>query len=224
MTSHICQEAASREPPGSADRPTFKERAPGYRGQVAVDSGPSSPHAPVGLAQWAPLLAAQVGYVHRTLQRLGARAGEIDDLLQDVFLVIWRRQSHYDPRQPLRSWIFGIVARVIQEHQRRRRRGLVPGFIDAPEEAPSPEQQLISAQARALVTSALQRLSLQHRRLLIMREIEEISVRDLADRLSVSAPTLYSRLKRARLLFTREVRRRQMAARAVALAPIVDLW
>jgi RNA polymerase sigma-70 factor (ECF subfamily) len=186
---------------------------------VAVDSL----SAPVSGAEWAPLLEAQMVYVHRTLQRLGARPGEIDDLLQEVFLVLWRRQSHYDPRQPLRPWIFGITSRVLQENRRRRRRD-PPGFIDSPEAAPSPEQQLIAAQARALVISVLERLSARHRRLLIMREIDELSVRDIADRLSVSAPTLYSRLKRARLLFTREVRRRQMAARAVALTPTIELW
>ena len=154
-------------------------------------------------------------YIHRTLQRLGARAGEIDDLFQEVVLVLWRRQSHYDPGKPMRPWIFGVATRVLQESRRRRRRGL-PGFIDVPEVAPSPEQQLISAQARALVTSVLGRLSAPHRRLLIMREIDELSVRDLVDRLSLPAPTLYSRLKRARLLFIREVRRRQLAARPVA--------
>jgi RNA polymerase sigma-70 factor, ECF subfamily len=174
---------------------------------MAADSDPSSPHASVGTEEWSPLVEAQVDYVHRTLRRLGARASEIDDLLQDVFVVMCGRRRHYDPRRPLRPWIFGIAFRVLKESRRRRLRPPLEAFIDAPEETPSPEQHLISIRARALVTSALARLSVKQRALLVMREIDEIPVRDLAQRLSVPSPTLYSRLKRARLLFTREVRR-----------------
>src|SRR5437870_589024 len=87
--------------------------------------------APVGLADWSQLLEAQVDYVHRALQRLGAGPAEIDDLLQEVFLVLCRQRAHYDPRRPLRPWIVGIVFRVIQESRRRGWRERPQAFVDA---------------------------------------------------------------------------------------------
>jgi RNA polymerase sigma-70 factor (ECF subfamily) len=176
---------------------------------VVSESGPPSQIALVGPAEWAPLLAAEVDYVNRTLRHLGAGASELDDLLQEVFLVMCRQRAQYDARRPLRPWIVGVVFRVLQESRRRRWRS-PPAFIDTPEEPPSPEQQLISAETRALVLSALERLSRRHRALLVMHEMEEVPVRDLASTLSLPQNTLYSRLKRARLLFAREIRRRDL--------------
>jgi RNA polymerase sigma-70 factor (ECF subfamily) len=164
------------------------------------------------MADWARLLEGQVDYVYRTLQRLGARAVEIDDLVQEVFLVMCRQRSGYDPGRPLRPWIVGIAFRVIQEGRRRGWRELPQGFVDAPDEAPSPEQHLATVQARTLVLSALARLPAEHRMLLIMRELDDVPMREIADTLSVSLFTLYSRLKRAKVSFAKEVRRAAVKA------------
>jgi RNA polymerase sigma-70 factor, ECF subfamily len=179
--------------------------------------------APQEAAEWARQLGGEIDYVYRTLQRLGAQAVEVDDLLQEVFLVMCRRRAHYDRGRPLRPWIVGIVFRVMQESRRRRWREQPQGFVDAPDEAPPPEQQLAAAQERALVLSALGRLPAAQRLVLVMHELDELSMREIAQTLAVSQFTLYSRLKRAKLLFGKELRRAGvgagLAGRAGAVAP-----
>jgi DNA-directed RNA polymerase specialized sigma24 family protein len=87
-------------------------------------SAPAAP--PASAVDWAHLLEGQVDYVYRTLQRCGAGGADIDDLLQEVFVVMCRRRASYDPDRPLRPWIVGIVFRVIKESRRRGWRE-VPG-------------------------------------------------------------------------------------------------
>lgn len=186
---------------------------------AARQSSSSRGAAPADGADWAERLEGQVDFVSRTLRRLGAKPGEVEDLLQEVFLIVCRRRADYDPSRPLRPWIAGIVLKVVQESRRRGWRERLEGFVDAPDQARSPEQQLATAQDRVVVMAALGRLPADQRMLLVMHEIEEVSVRDLADAMSVNLFTLYSRLKRARSTFAKEVRR---ASLVTGLAKVVD--
>jgi len=48
--------------------------------------------------------------VFRNLHRLGVRAADVPDLLQETFLVVHRRWVDYDPNRPIEGWLWGIAA------------------------------------------------------------------------------------------------------------------
>lgn len=177
----------------------------------AWDSGPD----------WSEALAAEIDHVYQILGRWGAEGGDVEDLVQDVFLVVWRRRATYDPRRPLRPWIEGIALRVLQDSRRRVRPELPRGFVDVPDERARPEHHLARLQARALVRQTLGRIPDKQRKVFIRHELEGIAMRDLADAMSAPLFTLYSRLKKAKLTFAKEVRR--AAATSNAPLPIPDL-
>jgi RNA polymerase sigma-70 factor (ECF subfamily) len=168
------------------------------------------------LAHWIRVFEAQVDYIHRTLRGLGANRSDIDDLVQEVLLVMWRRRASYDAQRPLRPWIAGIAFRAVQEQRRRTARELL---VDAPDmlaDVPSTDEQMEAAQTRQLVYEALSRVPERQRIVLVMHEIDGQPIRDIAHALGIPRFTLYSRLQGGLKAFAREMRREQVVA---ALAP-----
>lgn len=159
-------------------------------------------------------------YVFRTLRRLGVRLSEVDDLVQEVFTVVLRRLSDYEPGRPLEPWLFGITFRVASTHHRARSRRVVEvmsgtrepdDFSD--EDAPGPETSLADRQARRLVLEALQALDLDRRAVLVMHDIDGLAVPAIAEVLGVPTNTVYTRLRAARARFTSRVRQLQLRSR-----------
>src|SRR4029453_14938265 len=84
----------------------------------------------------------ELDYLYRTLQRLGARPADIDDLLQDIFLILYRNWSTLDTTRPLWSWLFGGPFRVRRPHRRGRGGESCYEGMDPLDDAPSPESWL----------------------------------------------------------------------------------
>jgi RNA polymerase sigma-70 factor (ECF subfamily) len=149
----------------------------------------------------------ELDYVYRTLRRLGTAPSEVEDLAQDVFLALRRSWPHYDPARPLRPYLFGIAFRIAAAHQRKSRRELAFGIIDVDDAAPGPDDLLQTKQARALVLAALERIPLPRRAVLIMRDIDEVPVDEVASVLAIPLFTAYSRLRKGRRELEAAVRR-----------------
>jgi RNA polymerase sigma-70 factor (ECF subfamily) len=140
----------------------------------------------------------EIDYLTRTLQRLGVAPGDVEDLTHEVFLVLRRTWHDYDPTRPLKPYLFGIAFRVASSHRRRFWREVPFALVEGLDRAPCPDQVFESNQARALVLAALQRISLPGRAVLVMHDLDEIPVQDVADTLSIPLFTAYSRLRKAR--------------------------
>jgi RNA polymerase sigma-70 factor (ECF subfamily) len=78
--------------------------------------------------------------------------------------------------------------------------------MDREDQAPRPDQVLQAKQARALVLGALERVPLPRRAVLIMHDIDEAPMREIASVLSIRLFTAYSRLRKARKEFATAVR------------------
>jgi RNA polymerase sigma-70 factor (ECF subfamily) len=166
------------------------------------------------------LYEEQFRYVFRTLRRLGARGVEIDDLVQEVFTVVFQRLADYDRSRPIEPWLFGIAFRVASS-QRRRRARRVPEvalgerereLVD--EDAAGPEASLADRRARELVLQALEGLPLEQRAVFVMHEIDEQPIPVVAETLAIPLNTAYSRLRAARAGFAAQVRRLRRASDA----------
>ena len=136
--------------------------------------------------------------MYRTLRRLGTAPSEVDDLAQEVFLVLRGCWSTYDADRPLRPFLFGISFRIASAHQRKRRREVAFGVVEVGDMGPGPDEALQSKQARALVLAALERIPLPRRAVMVMHDIDGVSVSDVASVLEIPLFTVYSRLRKAR--------------------------
>jgi RNA polymerase sigma-70 factor (ECF subfamily) len=140
----------------------------------------------------------ELDYVHRTLRRLGTSPSEVEDLAQELFLALRRSWREYDPTRPLRPYLFGIAFRLVSAHQRKRNREVAFGVFDIGDPGPGPDDALQVKQARALVLAALESVPLPRRAVLVMHDIDDVPVREVASVLSIPLFTTYSRLRKAR--------------------------
>lgn len=144
-------------------------------------------------------------YLCRSLQRLGVRQADLEDLAHEVFLVLDRKWDEYDPRRPLRAYLFGIAFRVAAAHRRRQSReipGEVPEIADARGDL---DEILAAAEARSVVLRALERIALPRRAVFVMHDLDETPMRVIAETLQIPIFTAYSRLRKARQEFERAV-------------------
>lgn len=149
----------------------------------------------------------ELDYIHRTLRRLGTAPSEVEDLAQDVFLALRRSWSQYDPSRPLRPYLFGIAFRIASAQHRKTRREVPFGIVEVDDAGPSADDALQTKQARALVLAALERIPLPRRAVLVMRDLDEIPVEEVASVLAIPLFTAYSRLRKARRELEAAVRR-----------------
>ena len=166
-------------------------------------------------------------YVYRTLLRFGVTISDAEDLVQDVFLVTWRRWADFDPGRPVRPWLAGIAFKVASEHFKRRRRWEPRAWLDPPDQAPGGEELLAATRARVLALRSLQALEEQQRWLIVLHDLDGVSMREIAGLLGVPLFTGYSRLRAARRAFSdvvdRHLRQAPGPAAAEALPGAVAL-
>jgi RNA polymerase sigma factor (sigma-70 family) len=144
-------------------------------------------------------------YLHRTVQKLGVRSSDAEDLVQDVFVVMWRRWGDYQQDRPLRPWMVGIASHLAGRHKQRRLREVFGPVPDAADEGPLAEERLASAATRTMVLRALAALPAKYRGPLVMHELDGLSVTEISRLLRVPLPTAYTRLRRGRLAFAAEI-------------------
>ena len=72
-------------------------------------------------------------------------------------------------------------------------------FVETEDRGPSPDREFEANQARALVLAALQRIPLPRRAVLVMHDLDQVPMQEVAATLSIPLFTAYSRLRKARL-------------------------
>jgi len=157
-----------------------------------------------------PILDAyqqELTYVFHALRWLGARPQEIEDLAQEVFIALRRSWSNYDSSRPLRPYLFGVAFRVVSMQRKKRRREVAFASLEVRDGGPGPDEVLQTKQARALVLRALEKIPLRRRAVLVMHDLDEVPMGQVARALSVPLFTAYSRLRKARTELEAALRR-----------------
>jgi RNA polymerase sigma-70 factor (ECF subfamily) len=144
--------------------------------------------------------------VWRGLLRLGVPETAVEDAVQDVFLVVHRREGDFQARSSVRTWIYGIVVRVAKDHRRaalrhRRRLSEVERLSTLPEPSTSPAEHAERQQAARIVGRVLARMPDAQREVLVLVELMDLSTAEAADALGCSLRTSQRLLGRARESF-----------------------
>lgn len=138
----------------------------------------------------------ELDYVFASVRRLGAEPSEVEDLVQDLFLVLQRNWAKVDASRPLRPYLFGIAFRICLAHRRRRRREVPVDDIDVGEESFQPEAELERRETLDLVHAALRQVPLPRRAVVVMHELDDVPILEVARRLSMSQFGTYARLRK----------------------------
>jgi RNA polymerase sigma-70 factor, ECF subfamily len=175
---------------------------------------------PLDVAVHAPDLGAifddHFDYLWNTLRRLGVREADLEDLVHEVFIKVHARLFDYDRSRPVRPWLFGFALRVAADYRRLARHRIeVFGSSIEPVDPASPADVRIEAgEVRALVEAALDCVELDRRAVLLLHDVDEVPVPEIARELGIPLATAYSRLRLAREELTAAVHRLRKARKA----------
>ena len=164
------------------------------------------------------LMATYAPPVYRLSYRLLNDPADASDIVQEVFLRIFRGIGSFHGHCSLKTWIYHIAVNTVWNqnrwwHRHREQERTLEigdeeaGYEELPvaDDAQDPLATALSAEAQEMVWKALLRLSATHRMILVLREMEDLSYDEVAEILSLTPGTVKSRLARARLALRREV-------------------
>jgi RNA polymerase sigma-70 factor (ECF subfamily) len=150
-------------------------------------------------------------YVIRTLRHLGISEADVEDVAQEVFVTVHRKLPEFEGRAKLRTWLYAICLRVASDHRRRayvvRERATESPPIDTGERTGNEPDT--SLESRAFVQSLLAELDEDKRAVLVLYEIEGLTMREVAEVVGCPLQTAYSRLHAARDLLQAAWQRKQ---------------
>lgn len=161
--------------------------------QPQVEAAIAGDHA----ALLAVLAAAQPDV--RRYARLNCRASEVEDAVQETLWLLYRRIGSLRTAAALSGWLFAIVLR---QCQRLARLALGGGWAhDRWADDPDLENRLIARgdqELRIDLTRAIQSLPQHYREVLLLRDVEELTIAEISASLDLSRETVKARLHRAR--------------------------
>jgi len=135
-----------------------------------------------------------------------------DDLVQDTLERAWKRFSMWQRRGAVRAWMFGIMHNLHIDRLRSQRRtpedAIGDDFADTKAGVAAGDRLELRDLERAL-----QRLPVEHREVLLLVGVEELSYKEIATVIGVPIGTVMSRLSRARERLRAELEGRPIAAK-----------
>jgi RNA polymerase sigma-70 factor (ECF subfamily) len=187
---------------------------------VSVDDAPEDDVALLrqaargDVAAFEPFVARYDASVHRFIRTLTGDPAAAEDALQETFLAAWRGAGAFRGDASVRSWLFTIARHAVYRQFRQRAGAPHPEEMTSLDDlgvragwgSADPEALAIARQRHDAVQRALDRLAPDDRRVLLLRDVEQLSGEDAASVLGLTLPALKSRLHRARLRFTASLR------------------
>ncbi len=167
--------------------------------------------------------------VYSMVYRLLGNQPDACDVVQEVFLKVFRSVHAFREQSSLRTWIYRIAVNEAHNHRRWfvRHCRLEVSLENADPEQPgtlqytadrgrSPFEQAMDSETRALVERALTRINPVFRTAVVLRDIQNLSYEEIADILQVSLGTVKSRILRGR-----DALRRELTQRSEGLAEVM---
>lgn len=159
-------------------------------------------------------------FVYRNARRLGVPPSATDDVVQEVFVVLHRRLQEYDGRASMQSWVYGILANTVRDYRRSFRRKQAPLVAAERDEelgpassSANPEQRVARSRDVALLMELLDELPEEQRELIVLADLEQLSVPEICNFIGGNTNTVYSRLRVARESLKAKLSRRMLALR-----------
>ena len=155
---------------------------------------------------WESVVRTHTRRVYNLCYRFTARRDEAEDLTQEVFLRVYRTLKSYDPGHgPLAVWMHRVARNLLIDHYRatRKHRLAVPledemiHLEQKESAAPRPDRAVAQRELSAALEQALTRLSPELREAVILRDLQGLDYREIADTLDIPEGTVKSRMHHA---------------------------
>jgi len=192
---------------------------------MSVDVRAAQPATPDSLIEqclsgdqiaWEAIVRQNWRKVFNVAYKFVGKHEEAEDLTQDIFLKIFKALGTFDRRANFQTWIVSISRNLCIDHYRsvRKERATIAREVDTGDLQPASRDRTPYAVAehqdlRETLRQALQTLPLTLRTAVVLRDLQELSYQEIADRLELPEGTVKSRINRGRLELARQLKRLQ---------------
>ncbi len=171
-------------------------------------------------AAWEELVRQHTRQVYGLCFRFTNSAQEAQDLTQDVFLRVFKTiKSFRSAEGSFHTWLARVTRNLLIDHYRRTRQERVTDSIEeqlpmlqetGAAAAARPDQALAGREASEILQATLQKLSPDLREAVILRDLQEMEYREIAEVLDIPEGTVKSRINRGRAELARLLRKQKL--------------
>jgi len=163
-------------------------------------------------AAWEAIVRQYRRKVFNTAYKFVGKHDEAEDLTQDIFLKIYKSLNTFDRRANFQTWLISVSRNLCIDHYRsvRKERETIDRGVDAADLSPAsteagPVAQLEQRDRVTLLRQALAELPDTLRTAVVMRDLQELSYHEIAEKLQLPEGTVKSRINRGRTELARQV-------------------
>ena len=163
---------------------------------------------------WEEIVRTHKRKIFNLAYKFVGRHDEAEDLTQDIFIKIFKALHTFDRRANFQTWLISVSRNLCIDHYRsvRKERETIDRGVDASELSPAaPEPGPIAALEQrdrvVLLRQAMAALPETLRTAVLLRDIQELSYQEIADKLRLPEGTVKSRINRGRTELARQIRK-----------------
>ncbi len=158
------------------------------------------------------LILRHQGKIYAMILNMIRNDADAWDLSQDVFIKAWKALPSFENRSLFSTWLFRITHNVVYDWVRKRKIESSGELNDeifnrdridlsaktAPALIESPDEALSNSELRIKIGAALEKISPEHREVVILKDVQGLSYKEIADVMECTLGTVMSRLFYAR--------------------------
>ncbi len=171
---------------------------------------------PKNTRSYEQLVQRHMNRVYAIVYRVVNNKEEAEDITQEVFVKVFHGLKKFDQKSAFSTWLYRIATNSaldafdrLKKHSKNtstvNSRADGEDAVDAltlqPSPAPGPEENMVQSELRECIHRVLRSLELDHRRVLLLRDFEDLSYDEIADVLQAKLSAVKMRIHRARLAF-----------------------
>lgn len=160
---------------------------------------------------WEILVKEYEGMVYHIAYRMMQYEQEAKDISQEIFIKVYRNLPKFDEKSAFSTWLYRIAVNTCIDALRKNKIKQTVSLEQHTEQnqtiaytTETPENVYLNKEKQNTIMEALQNLSPEHKAIILMRDIQNMTYGEIAECLSVSLGTVKSRIARAREQFKKE--------------------
>ncbi|MEI6674437.1 MAG: sigma-70 family RNA polymerase sigma factor [Verrucomicrobiota bacterium] len=197
------------------------KRPVGSVGPVALDDSQDDPdddarhvaRAQAGdMRSYDILVTRHRGRIFAMIRNMIHQEADAWDLAQEVFIKAWQALPRFEAKARFSTWLYRIAHNVVYDWSRKRkfqsagelndeifeRNRIDPAAVTAPDAGQAPDEAMAHGELRVKIEAALARLSPEHREVVLLKDVQGLAYKEIAEVMGSSIGTVMSRLFYAR--------------------------
>ena len=172
---------------------------------------------------WEEIVHQHSRRIYNICYRFTGSPDNADDLAQEVFIKMYRTLASFDPdKGAFTTWITTMTRNLLVDHFRKTKQDRATDSLDAglgeeedsatlgdriPDAGPSADDRIQRRETQEMVQKAIQKLSPELREAVILRDIQDMDYKEIAQALKVPEGTVKSRINRGRMELAKVLQR-----------------